>query len=350
MLSLRELVKIYPGPVTALGGIDLDVPPGMFGLLGPNGAGKTTLMRVLAGLLEPTSGSVRLDGEDVLADPGRMRRRLGYLPQELGFYPHLTGEKMLIYLLRLKGVEAPGGLARLAAALLERVNLSDAARRKVKSYSGGMRQRLGIAQAIAGNPRVVIVDEPTAGLDPEERMRFYRLLTELAADRIVLLSTHIVEDVAVLCPRFAIIRKGRLVAQTSPSAAREAIDGRIFEGRVASAELEALRRARQVIGAVLVEGENRVRIHTPAGEAAPAGFRPVPATLEDAYLLRMQDAANGQGAAVPGNGERAGTRASEDGAESPGGGGAAGARASAERGEPRGSDGATGTGTTEAGA
>ena len=292
MLSLRALIKIYPGPVTALAGIDLDVAPGMFGLLGPNGAGKTTLMRILAGLLEPTSGSVTLDGEDVVADPSRVRRRLGYLPQEFGFYPHLTGEKMLVYLLRLKGVEAPGGLDRLAAELLERVNLTSAAKRKLKSYSGGMRQRLGIAQAIAGDPRILIVDEPTAGLDPEERMRFYRLLTELAADRIVLLSTHIVEDVAVLCPRFAIIRAGRLVAETSPSAARAAIEGRIFEGRVASGELAALRRERQVIQAVLVEGENRVRVHLPAGEPPP-GFRPVAATLEDAYLLRM-----GQGQAA----------------------------------------------------
>jgi ABC-2 type transport system ATP-binding protein len=292
MLSLRALIKIYPGPVTALAGIDLDVPPGMFGLLGPNGAGKTTLMRILAGLLEPTSGSVTLDGEDVVADPRRVRRRLGYLPQEFGFYPHLTGEKMLIYLLRLKGVEAPGGLDRLAAELLERVNLTSAAKRRLKSYSGGMRQRLGIAQAIAGDPRILIVDEPTAGLDPEERMRFYRLLAELAADRIVLLSTHIVEDVAVLCPRFAIIRAGRLVAETSPSAARAAIEGRIFEGRVASGELAALRRERQVIQAVLVEGENRVRVHLPEGEPPP-GFRPVAATLEDAYLLRM-----GQGLAA----------------------------------------------------
>jgi ABC-2 type transport system ATP-binding protein len=291
MLSIRDLVKIYPGPVTALAGIDLDVAPGMFGLLGPNGAGKTTLMRVLAGLLEPTSGSVRLDGADVLADPRRIRRQLGYLPQEFGFYPHLSGEKMLLFLLRLKGVEAPGGLERLAAELLARVNLGDAAKRKLRTWSGGMRQRLGIAQAIAGNPRLVIVDEPTAGLDPEERMRFYRLLAELAADRIVLLSTHIVEDVAVLCPRFAIIRKGRLVALTSPREARAAIDGRIFEGRVASGDLERVRQGRQVIQAVLVEGENRVRIHVPAGEPPPPGFQPAGATLEDAYLLRMQDAA-----------------------------------------------------------
>ncbi|HEY8021794.1 MAG TPA: ABC transporter ATP-binding protein [Thermoanaerobaculia bacterium] len=289
MLEIRDLVKIYPGPVTALQGVTLDVPQGMFGLLGPNGAGKTTLMRVLAGLLEPTGGTVRLDGIDTLADPRELRKRLGYLPQEFGFYPYLTGEAMLVYLLRLKGVEAPGGLSTLARDLLERVNLGDAARRKVKSYSGGMRQRLGIAQAIAGNPRLIVVDEPTAGLDPEERLRFYRLLAELAEERIVLLSTHIVEDVAVLCPRFAVIRKGKLVAETSPGAARGAIAGKIFEGRVAASELDALARVGQVTQAILVEGQNRVRIYEPTG-VPPAGFEPVPATLEDAYLLLMQDA------------------------------------------------------------
>jgi ABC-2 type transport system ATP-binding protein len=288
MLTIRDLVKVYPGPVTALQGISLDVPPGMFGLLGPNGAGKTTLMRILAGLLEPTSGQVSLDGHDVLADPEWLWARLGYLPQDFGFYPHLTGEQMLTYLLKLKGVEAPGGLKELCAELLDRVNLAYAARRKVRTYSGGMRQRLGIAQAIAGDPRLIIVDEPTAGLDPEERLRFYRLLAELAVDRIVLLSTHIVEDVAVLCPRFAVIRKGRLLAQTSPTEARAAIAGRIFEGRVAAEELEEIRRRLRVTQAVLVEGKNRVRIFEPGGQA-PAGFEPVPATLEDAYLLLMQD-------------------------------------------------------------
>ncbi|HET9226535.1 MAG TPA: ABC transporter ATP-binding protein [Thermoanaerobaculia bacterium] len=288
MLTIRDLVKVYPGPVTALQGISLDVPAGMFGLLGPNGAGKTTLMRILAGLLEPTSGKVSLDDVDVLAKPEWLWERLGYLPQDFGFYPHLTGEQMLTYLLELKGVQAPGGLKKLAAELLDRVNLTYAAKRKVKTYSGGMRQRLGIAQAISGDPRLIIVDEPTAGLDPEERLRFYRLLAELAQDRIVLLSTHIVEDVAVLCPRFAVIRKGRLVAQTSPSEARAAINGRIFEGRVASDELEEIKRRMRVTQAILVEGKNRVRVYEPAGQAS-AGFEPVPATLEDAYLLLMQD-------------------------------------------------------------
>jgi ABC-type multidrug transport system ATPase subunit len=290
MLTIRELVKVYPGPVTALQGINLDVPPGMFGLLGPNGAGKTTLMRILAGLLEPTSGKVTLDGHDILADPQAVWQRLGYLPQDFGFYPHLTGEKMLIHLLELKGVAAPGGIKKLAGELLERVNLAHAAKRRVKTYSGGMRQRLGIAQAIAGNPRLIIVDEPTAGLDPEERLRFYRILAELAEDRIVLLSTHIVEDVAVLCPRFFVIRQGRLVAETSPHEARSAMQGKIFEGRVAREDLDEVRRRLRVIQAILVEGRHRVRIYEPSG-IAPVGFEPVPATLEDAYLHLMQDVA-----------------------------------------------------------
>jgi len=291
MLTIRSLVKVYPGPVTALQGIDLDVPAGMFGLLGPNGAGKTTLMRILAGLLEPTSGRVELDGEDVLAHPDALRRQLGYLPQEVGFYPHLTGEKMLAHLLDLKGVEGPRGRKALVADLLARVNLASAARRKVRTYSGGMRQRLGIAQAIAGDPRLIIVDEPTAGLDPEERLRFYRLLAELAEDRIVLLSTHIVEDVAVLCPRFAVIRRGRLVAQTSPGEALAPLRGKIFEGRVPREQLDEVSRRLRVTQAVLSGGQNRVRIFVPAGEP-PLGFEPVPPTLEDAYLLLMQDVAD----------------------------------------------------------
>ena len=290
MLSIRELVKVYPGPVTALSGINLDVPLGMFGLLGPNGAGKSTLMKVLAGLLEPTAGSVTMDGADMLARPDLLRGQLGYLPQDFGFYPFLTGEQMLVYLLRLKGVESTGGPKRLARELLERVNLTYAAKRRVKEYSGGMRQRLGIAQAVAGNPRLLIVDEPTAGLDPEERLRFYRLLAELAADRTVLLSTHIVEDVAVLCPRFAIIRAGRLVAVTTPSQARAAIAGTIYEGTIESSAMPAIEATGRVTQAVLVEGANRVRIHETNGEA-PAGFDPVAPTLEDAYLLMMREGA-----------------------------------------------------------
>jgi ABC-type multidrug transport system ATPase subunit len=289
MLVIRDLVKIYPGPVTALAGIDLDVPNGMFGLLGPNGAGKTTLMRILAGLLEPSSGTATLDSEPMLDKPERIWSQLGYLPQDFGFLPHLTGERMLEYLLRLKGVNAAGGVRALARELLERVNLSFAARRKVKTYSGGMRQRLGIAQAIAGSPRLLIVDEPTAGLDPEERLRFYRLLSELATDRIVLLSTHIVEDVAVLCPRFAVIRGGRLIADTTPVEARKAIEGTIYEGIISADSYRQLSAdpARCVTQAYVVERRNQVRVYQPEGEP-PEGFASAMPTLEDAYLVAIK--------------------------------------------------------------
>ena len=297
MLEIRDLVKVYPGPVAALQGVSLDVSKGMFGLLGPNGAGKTTLMRIVAGLLEPTSGTVLFDGEDIVADPRRIRRQLGYLPQDFGFYPHLSGEAMLRYLLVLKGVQAPQGLKRLAAELLERVNLSYAAKRKVKGYSGGMKQRLGIAQALAGNPRLIIVDEPTAGLDPEERIRFYRLLAELAEDRTVLLSTHIVEDISVLCPRVAIMYDGRFAADTTPGEARSRLAGTIYQGEVAKEDLPDVERRYRITQAILIEGRNQVRIHLPSGEAAqgavPEGFASVAPTLEDAYLLLAQ--ANGAG-------------------------------------------------------
>ena len=296
MLEIRNLVKVYPGPVPALQGVSLDVPTGMFGLLGPNGAGKTTLMRIVAGLLEPTAGTVRFNGEDIVADPRRIRRQLGYLPQDFGFYPHLTGESMLRFLLILKGVEAPQGVKRLAAELLERVNLSYAAKRKVKGYSGGMRQRLGIAQALAGDPRLLIVDEPTAGLDPEERLRFYRLLAELAEDRTVLLSTHIVDDISVLCPRVAIMYAGRFVADTTPAEARGRLAGTIYQGAVAKEGLAAVDRDFRVTQAILIEGRNQVRIHLPEG-VPPEGFEAADPTLEDAYLLLARAHAGDESAA-----------------------------------------------------
>jgi ABC-type multidrug transport system ATPase subunit len=299
MLQIRDLLKIYPGPVTALKGVSLDIPNGLFGLLGPNGAGKSTLMTIVAGLLQPTAGSITLDGTDIVTDPAAVRRALGYLPQEFGFYPELTGLKMLMLMLRLKGVDAPGGRRKLAEELLERVNLSHAAKRKVGGYSGGMRQRLGLAQAVAGSPRLIIVDEPTAGLDPEERHRFYRLLAELGKDRIVVLSTHIVEDVATLCPRMAIIRSGTVMANTTPSAARESMEGRVFEGFVRDEALAAFTASHRVLSAILVEGvTNRVRVSVGKDGAAPAGFRAVSAVLEDAYLdtIRAPLATNGAAA------------------------------------------------------
>lgn len=287
MLQIKNLVKVYPGPVTALQGINLTIENGMFGLLGPNGAGKTTLMRIIAGVLEPTSGTVIFNGEDITADPSKVWSQLGYLPQEFGFYPHLTGEKMLIHLLRLKGITHGKGLPWLAGYLLERVNLSDAARRKVKGYSSGMRQRLGIAQAIAGDPNLLVVDEPTAGLDPEERMRFYRVLTEMSQDRTVILSTHIVEDVSVLCPHIAMIRDGALVSVTRPETARNALDGMIYQGAVDTPRLSALSETYCVTQAFLFEGRQHVRIYL-ADNGAPEGFHPVTPTLEDAYLVMMR--------------------------------------------------------------
>jgi ABC-type multidrug transport system ATPase subunit len=283
MLVLRDLVKVYPGPVTALQGVSLEIDRGMFGLLGPNGAGKSTLMRIVAGLLEPTSGEVELDGAEVTREPEIVRRQLGYLPQDFGFYPHLTGAQMLAHLLRLKGVESQRGERELVAELLARVNLAGASDRKVKSYSGGMRQRLGIAQAIAGDPRLLIVDEPTAGLDPEERLRFYDLLADLAQDRIVLLSTHIVEDVAVLCSRFAVIQAGRLGAVTTPAEARATLDGAVFEGTVERGDIERLRREKMLLQSVVFEGRHRARVLARDG-SVPAGFAPARPTLEDFYL------------------------------------------------------------------
>ena len=287
MLAVRDLVKVYPGPVTALAGVSFEVERGMLGLLGPNGAGKSTLMRIAAGLLEPTSGRVELDGVEVTADPQHLWERLGYLPQEFGFYAHLTGAAMLEHLLVLKGVDAPGGRRRLVHDLLERVNLAYAAKRKLKGWSGGMRQRLGIAQAIAGSPRLLIVDEPTAGLDPEERLRFYDLLAGLAEERIVVLSTHIVEDVAVLCPRILVIRGGRLLADATPAHARSICTGQIFEGAVARGELDALRAQYRVTAATVVEGTPRARVFA-ADRAPPPGFAPVAATLEDFYLALVR--------------------------------------------------------------
>ena len=296
MLKIEQLTKIYPGepPVKALSDITLEMGEGLFGLLGPNGAGKSTLMKILAGLLEPTSGKVTLDALDLANPKDRLRHyeRLGYLPQDFGFHGHLTGERMLSFLLELKGVTGPRGRKALVSELLERVNLTQAAKRKVREYSGGMRQRLGIAQALAGDPRLVIVDEPTAGLDPEERLRFYRLLSELAVGRLILLSTHIVEDVATLCPKFAVIRKGKLVAMTTPKNARENLKGRIFEGVVEQPELENLRNEYHVTQAMVYEGANKVRIYLEQG-SAPVGFESVPPTLEDAYFISMKNESHG---------------------------------------------------------
>jgi len=290
MLAVQNLVEVYPGGIAALQGVNLQIGNGMFGLLGPNGAGKTTFMKILAGLLEPTAGQVIFNDTNIVENPQHIWAHLGYLPQDFGFYPHLTGEEMLLYLLKLKGVQSENGLIKLASELLERVNLTFAAKRKVKDYSAGMRQRLGIAQAIAGKPPLIVVDEPTSGLDPEERLRFYHLLSELSQERTVILSTHIVEDVAVLCPRFAVIFQGRVVSETTPTLAISELNGSLYEGIVDREHLAKFVRDYFVTQTILYEGRNRTRIHL-KDAPAPAGFHPVKPTLEDAYFIITRHAA-----------------------------------------------------------
>ena len=235
-LRVDRLTKTYPGGIRALDKVDLTVGPGLYGLLGPNGAGKSTLMRTLATLQQPDSGTITLDGVDALADPDYVRRRLGYLPQHIGTYPTVTGRQLLERFAWLKGRTDASERRREVAQLLERVNLRADADRAVATYSGGMLRRFGIALALAGNPRLLIVDEPTAGLDPAERSRFHRVLADIAADNIVLLSTHIVDDIESLCERLSILAAGRIVAEGTPAALTEPLEGRLWSRAVPRGE------------------------------------------------------------------------------------------------------------------
>jgi len=294
MLSIQDVIKVYPGPVPAVRGISLELDTGLFGLLGPNGAGKTTFMKILATLLEPTSGSFTLDGEDGVQNPLSVRKKLGYLPQDFGFYPNLSARAMLSYLAGLKGISILGRRHHVND-LLERVNLAEHAKRKLGTFSGGMRQRFGIAQALLGMPDFLIVDEPTAGLDPTERVRFYNLLGELARERVIILSTHIVEDVRVLCNRFAIMRDGRIVYSGNPENLIANYDGRVLEGLVPREQVEAIAQQHSVASAVVSANPlvYRVRMVQTEGQTPAEGFRPVPATLEDAYFATGLDQAPG---------------------------------------------------------
>jgi ABC-2 type transport system ATP-binding protein len=290
MLEIKELKKTYPGGVQALKGIDLEIPSGVFGLLGPNGAGKTTLMKILATLLEPDSGEVAVGGVDFIGQKMAARRMLGYLPQDFGLYPTLTAEQMLNYFARLKGVTEPKERAALIGALLERVNLEGARKRPVGGFSGGMRQRLGIAQALIGQPRLIIVDEPTAGLDPEERNRFHNLLSEIAGeDTVVLLSTHIVSDVSNLCGQMAIIRQGEIIAFSTPRAALAQIADVVWETTAPRENVPALKSRLKVISTQTFEGQVRVRVFSAAGRPGEE-FSPVVPTLEDYYFSLVSQA------------------------------------------------------------
>ena len=260
MLEIRSLSKTYANGVQALKDVTLDVPRGMFGLLGPNGAGKSTLMRTIATLQEADAGSIHLDGLDVLKDKTEARRRLGYLPQEFGVYPKVSAEAMLDHFAVLKGVTVRGERKALVQALLQQVNLWNVRKRKLGTFSGGMRQRFGIAQALIGQPSLIIVDEPTAGLDPEERNRFLNLLAEIGESTVVILSTHIVEDVTDLCPRMAIIASGQVRLAGEPREAIRSLDGRIWRKRVDKAELPGLVESQAVLSTRLVGGQPVVHV------------------------------------------------------------------------------------------
>src|SRR6185436_11669094 len=284
MLAIKDLTKTYSSGVQALRGVSLDIQPGMFGLLGPNGAGKTTLMKILATLLEPDSGTAELDDLNLIKARAETRKKLGYLPQDFGLYPTLTAAQMLDYFAKLKGVTSKKERRSLVDALLERVNLSAERNRRLGGFSGGMRQRVGIAQALIGNPDLLIVDEPTAGLDPEERARLHNLLAESAgANTIVLLSTHIVSDVSNLCDRFAVIRRGEIVAATSTEAALKELEGHVWEATVPRQQVASLEANGKVISKQMAGGNTRLRLLSENGKPAEP-FAPVTATLEDFYF------------------------------------------------------------------
>jgi ABC-2 type transport system ATP-binding protein len=290
MLSIRDLGKTYPGGVRALDQVNLEIGPGMFGLLGPNGAGKSTLMKILATLLVPDEGAVIFDGVDLIREPHRVREWVGYLPQDFGFYPSFTALQMLDYFAALRGI--PAGQARRdrVEEVIARVNLSEARKRKLGGFSGGMRQRLGIAQALLGRPRLLIVDEPTAGLDPEERLRFHNLLAEVSQDIVVILSTHIVSDVAVLCSRMAVIDRGRIVADTTPGDAVAKLEGKVFEGTVPAAEVASAAVGRRVLARMAAtDSQVRLKIYSEKGSPG-SGFRPASGVREDAYFSLVGEA------------------------------------------------------------
>jgi ABC-type multidrug transport system ATPase subunit len=294
MLAIRDLSKTYPNGVRALREVTLDIPHGMFGLLGPNGAGKSTLMRTLATLQDPDSGSATLDGHDLLADKPATRRLLGYLPQEFGVYPKVTAEAMLDHFAVLKGITARGARQDLVQALLRQVNLWDVRKRKLGTFSGGMRQRFGIAQALIGEPKLVIVDEPTAGLDPEERNRFLNLLAEIGERCVVILSTHIVEDVTDLCPRMAILGQGQVLLAGEPLEAIASLQGRVWRRTIDKSELDGYRARMTILSTRLLAG--RTQIHVLADGSPGEGFVAVAPDLEDVYFGRLRAQASARAA------------------------------------------------------
>jgi ABC-2 type transport system ATP-binding protein len=285
-VTISALSKTYPNGVKALKNISLTIGNNMFGLLGPNGAGKSTLMRTVATLQDPDSGSVQVDGIDVLKQKNEIRKMLGYLPQEFGVYPKMSAVNMLHHLAVMKGITAPAQRKEMVDALLQQTNLWDVRKKALSTFSGGMKQRFGIAQALLGNPRLIIVDEPTAGLDPAERNRFLNLLSSIGREVTVILSTHIVDDVRELCPRMAIIANGELLLEGSPTEALTALNGKIWSKVVSSdEELRALEAQLGVISTHLVAGQHEVRVYADSNPGD--GFHAVESELADVYFLNL---------------------------------------------------------------
>jgi ABC-2 type transport system ATP-binding protein len=292
-LTITNLSKTYPNGVKALKNLSLSIGNSMFGLVGPNGAGKSSLMRTVATLQDPDSGSIDLDGIDALRQKDQIRRILGYLPQEFGVYPKISALDMLHHIAVMKGMTKSSERRETVDALLQQTNLWDVRKKALSTFSGGMKQRFGIAQALLGNPRLIIVDEPTAGLDPAERNRFLNLLSSLGSDRTVILSTHIVDDVRQLCPRMAIIASGELLLEGAPADTLAALNGKIWSKVVATDdELSVLQAQLHVISTHLVGGQHEVRVY--ADVSPGSGFRSVDSGLEDVYFLNLSQQAKGQ--------------------------------------------------------
>jgi ABC-2 type transport system ATP-binding protein len=289
MLSIAHLSKTYPNGVEALRDVTLEIPRGMFGLLGPNGAGKSTLMRTIATLQEADAGTVTLDDIDVLRQKDEVRKLLGYLPQEFGVYPKVTAEDMLDHFALLKGVAGSRQRREVVASLLRQTNLWEVRKRKLGTFSGGMRQRFGIAQALIAGPRLIIVDEPTAGLDPDERNRFLNLLSEIGENVVVILSTHIVEDVSDLCSRMAILDRGRVLATGAPHDLIAELRGAIWQKTIPRGELQGYKERHQLLSTRLFEGRTAIRVHD--AEKPGEGFEPVVPGLEDVYFHARAQAA-----------------------------------------------------------
>lgn len=285
MLTVSGLTHVYPNGTRALDAVSLEIPTGMFGLLGPNGAGKSTLMRCIATLQTPSQGSIRFGDIDVLREPERLRGELGYLPQDFGVYPRVSAQDLLEHLAVLKGITGRGERRDTVEALLRQVNLWDVRKRAVAGFSGGMRQRFGIAQALIGKPRLMIVDEPTAGLDPEERQRFNNLLAEIGESVVVILSTHIVDDVTDLCSNMAIMDRGRIVKVGPPPELLDAIQGRVWRSVVEKTRIAEVRRRQEVISTRLRGGRHEVRVI--ANGDPGEGFEATEATLEDLYFATI---------------------------------------------------------------